>query len=83
MDDLSRSNDPLGDTITLSLSLIQRSVLSSIKTVIWDEVEDKTQESTFGNLGELLCPRPPPPNGMEDLTPTSLLMRKLAIFFIS
>ena len=48
---------------------------------IWDEVEHKTQESTFANLGELLCPRPPP-NGMEekDLTPTSLLMRKLAIF---
>ena len=76
--DLSLSNEPLGDTTTLSLSLREsREIIRQIK-----EIRDlKTKQ------GKALLPicrsssaRGPAPNGMEDVTRTSLLMRKLAIF---
>ena len=96
MGDLSLSREPLGETITLSLSLQcfhnqntdlgELNTKHSVSTIKKrsGRVEHKTQESTFANFWELFCPRPRPPNGMEkeDVTPTSLLMRKLA-FFIS
>ena len=77
--DLSLSNEPLGETTTLSLSLREsREIIKQIKEIR----ELKTKQ------GKALLPicrsssaRGPPPNGMEDVTRTSLLMRKLAIFY--
>ena len=76
---MSLSNEPLGDTTTLSLSLrVIREIIRQTKEIR----ELKTKQ------GKALLPicrsssaRGPAPNGMEDVTRTSLLMRKLAIFY--